>query len=90
MDKETFTAQANSLRTAIKGIGEQVLEVKARVFNHDVATDEDRGEVLANFMLAYRHLEDASMRLGKCIQARDGGVSIYDKASTMPGASTEA
>lgn len=37
------------------------------------------GETGANAMLAYRHLEDASMRLGKCIQAIDGGVSVYDK-----------
>lgn len=37
------------------------------------------GEAGANAMLAYRHLEDASLRLGKCIQAIDGGVSVYDK-----------
>jgi hypothetical protein len=36
-------------------------------------------EALANVMLAYRHLEDASMRLGKAIQALDGGTSVYDK-----------
>lgn len=36
-------------------------------------------EAIANFMLACRHLEDASMRLDKCIQALDGGVSVYDK-----------
>lgn len=32
-----------------------------------------------NIILAYRHLEDARMRLGKAIQAFDGGVSIYQK-----------
>jgi hypothetical protein len=36
-------------------------------------------ETIANVMLAYRHLEDASMRLGKAIQALDGGISVYDK-----------
>lgn len=41
------------------------------------------GEVLANFMLSYRHLEDASMRLGKCIQHLDGGVSVYDKTQVV-------
>lgn len=40
---------------------------------------ELRPEVIANIMLAYRHLEDASMRLGKAIQAIDGGISVYDK-----------
>lgn len=40
---------------------------------------DPRGEVIANLTLAYRHLEDASMRLGKCIQAIDGGISVYDR-----------
>ena len=39
----------------------------------------DAGEMKANIMLAYRHLEDAVMRMGKVIQAHDGGVSVYDK-----------
>lgn len=37
------------------------------------------GEAGTCAMLAYRHLEDASLRLGKAIQALDGGVSVYDK-----------
>lgn len=43
----------------------------------------DKGEVIANLTLAYRHLEDASMRIGKAIQAYDGGVSVYDKETTV-------
>ena len=39
----------------------------------------DRGEMHANITLAYRHLEDARMRLGKVIQAAEGGISVYDK-----------
>lgn len=39
----------------------------------------DIGESKANIMLAYRHLEDAAMRLGKVIQAQNGGKSVYDK-----------
>lgn len=39
----------------------------------------DGNEAKANIMLAYRHLEDAKMRIGKAIQALDGGVSVYDK-----------
>ena len=39
----------------------------------------DRGEMIANIILAYRHLEDARMRMGKAIQARDGGKSCYPK-----------
>lgn len=45
---------------------------------------EDRGEARANIMLAYRHLEDARMRLGKSIQAMEGGVSCYDRAKDPP------
>lgn len=37
----------------------------------------DVPEVIANLTLAHRHLEDARMRLGKAIQAWDGGTSIY-------------
>ncbi len=39
----------------------------------------DVGEMKANIMLAYRAMEDARMRLGKVIEAHEGGVSIYDK-----------
>ena len=37
------------------------------------------GEMKANLTLCYRHLEDAAMRLGKVLQAKDGGKSVYDK-----------
>jgi hypothetical protein len=43
----------------------------------------DKGEMIANLMLSYRHLEDASMRLGKTIQAFDGGRSVYDKTTVV-------
>lgn len=36
-------------------------------------------EVFANLMLSYRHIEDASMRLGKVLQALNGGVSNNTK-----------
>jgi len=35
----------------------------------------DAGETKANIMLAYRHLEDARMRLGKAIQALEGNAA---------------
>lgn len=37
------------------------------------------GEMRANIILAYRHLEDARMRIGKAMQAYQGGISILDK-----------
>ena len=64
----------NKTRAEIKTVAAAVLAIK---------TDTSNGEAIANIMLAYRHLEDASMRLGKVIQALDGGVSVYDKLTTV-------
>lgn len=63
-------SECEALRREIKPLAEKVRAL--------VATDM-HAEANANVMLAYRHLEDASMRLGKAIQALDGGVSVYDK-----------
>jgi hypothetical protein len=71
----TLTIEAaNVLRAEIKGTAASLWEMRTRLIEP---------EAIANVMLAYRHLEDASMRLGKVIQALDGGVSVYDKASTV-------
>lgn len=61
-------------RANIKSLAADVLALKSGMSD---------GEAIANVMLAYRHLEDASMRLGKVIQALDGGVSVYDKRTTV-------
>ena len=37
------------------------------------------GDMVANIVLAYRHLEDCRMRLGKAVQAFDGGTSVYPR-----------
>ena len=34
--------------------------------------------MIENTILSFRHLEDARMRLGKVLQAMEGGESIYD------------
>ena len=50
------------------------------VFDEGEPVGSDRlSEMKANIMLAYRHLEDARMRLGKAIQAYDGGKSVYPR-----------
>lgn len=69
-------AQIESFRRELKPIAD-----KANALRKTGAPDlmADPSEVYANLTLAYRHLEDASMRLGKVIQALDGGVSVYDK-----------
>lgn len=74
MDK----ANCEALRRDIKAIADKVSLLRhAPVPGH--VRDESAIEAVENMILAYRHLEDASMRLGKCIQALDGGVSVYDK-----------
>lgn len=73
MSSPTIDA-ANVARAQVKAIAETVLAMRAGIPNNEAA---------ANVMLAYRHLEDASMRLGKVIQALDGGTSVYDKRTTV-------
>ena len=73
-DTQTRIDAANEARERIRYVAESVLAMRGGL---------DVGEAIANVMLAYRHLEDASMRLGKVIQALDGGVSVYDKRTTV-------
>jgi hypothetical protein len=76
----SFDEVAKTNRTLIKGIA---LQVKAMHEHEQFLVYEpptpDYDEMHANITLCYRHLEDAAMRLGKAIQAFDGGVSVYDK-----------
>ena len=78
---KSLTDCCTEMRTEIK-----VIEIKARHMAKNVpssqpqAFDGQHGEMIAQTMLAVRHLEDARLRLGKVIQYSGDGVSIYDKA----------
>ena len=48
-------------------------------FKNEQTSANQHSEMKANIMLTYRHLEDARMRMGKAIQAYDGGKSVYPK-----------
>lgn len=79
MDK----TQCEEFRRQIKVVADAVLGMRQR------ADTGLPGEAFANVILAYRHLEDASMRLGKAMQALDGGTSVYDRTQVPisdPGA----
>lgn len=80
-DPTTFDEECFGPRAALKGIGEQVKALmKHPVFTSGwYLTTDDFGEMKANIMLAYRHIEDARMRLGKAVQAFDGGTSCYPR-----------
>jgi hypothetical protein len=44
----------------------------------------DAAETKANIMLAYRHLEDARMRLGKAIGALEGSTATENQPTAQP------
>ena len=79
----TLEGACNSVRIALKAQGAYLMQLKNSVQSRESIQGEDKGEILANITLTYRHLEDASMRLGKVIQATNGGVSVYDKETTI-------
>lgn len=72
----------NVHRSEIKTVAERVNAARRAAKHLPTAANGD-GEAIANISLAFRHLEDASMRLGKALQALDGGVSVYDRATTV-------
>lgn len=76
-----FKQACNEARAGIGSYAKSVRRLKDVPIPVNTANPDarDAGEIKANIMLAYRHLEDARMRLGKAIQAFDGGVSVYDK-----------
>lgn len=75
----TFDAECSLLRSALKTYGAQIKDMMGHsYFAQPPEAARDFGEMKANIMLAYRHVEDALMRLGKAIQAYDGGKTVYD------------
>lgn len=79
---EQIKGTCDGLRDEIKGVGDVVHSMlEFPVFKGEQTYPNQHGEMKANIMLAYRHLEDARMRVGKILQAAgDGdGVSILDK-----------
>lgn len=76
----TIETLCSELRVEIKEVGQRVLMGQnVPVFDKDEAYRGQHSEMKANIMLAYRHLEDARMRIGKILQAAGDGVSILDK-----------
>lgn len=75
-------AWATVIREEIKELAKRLKMVNDEIKRREVINpDQDKWEMIANWILAYRHLEDASMRLGKVIQAYDWWVSIYSQSA---------
>lgn len=70
--------KVNRLRVRIDATANQTKDLRPLIQS---GTPEG-GEAHANVTLAFRHLEDARMRLGKVIQALDGGTSCYAQKPT--------
>lgn len=78
--REIVDARADEIRKKIKKIGEEVWELKTFISHiEDPTPAQNIGEMMANVMLSYRHLEDSSMKLGKVKQHNNTGESPYDK-----------
>ena len=76
--------KVTDFRTDIEVVKEEVMDFIKSLKDSDTPQGEDKGEQIANAMLAYRHLEDAKMRMGKVIQATVG-FSVYDKGPEDSG-----
>jgi len=75
------------LREEIEGTKGRVAKLPTHGFFQDengtlartnIPTDRHQN-MLDNITLVFRHLEDARMRIGKVLQAHQGGISILDK-----------
>lgn len=79
--------ECNAVRAEITLLSKRLLKLREDpVMNKspgapEPGPDPDVNEMHANLMLAFRHLEDARMRIGKIIQAQGGGQSIYDRGA---------
>lgn len=89
METEQFKARMSAFREALAGLTADAVEIKNTVAAESEVPGQNKGEILANVTLAYRHLEDAAMRFGKAIQAADGGTSPLGGPAT-PAAIAEA
>ena len=81
--KEIFKGRGDALRSVLKGIAADIYDFKNEVAMHGVDhPSQHAGEMIANLTLAFRHMEDAAMRVGKAIQASEGGESPLGGPST--------
>ncbi len=73
------------LRKEIESVKVSVVAVCSGVAIDDAMLDganlptSKGANIKANLTLAFRHLEDARMRVGKAMQAIQGGISILDR-----------
>lgn len=86
-DSITIENEASLIRSQVTLLEQRLVAL----FNHRDFNNEDfrlngsnipetrNANIKANITLAFRALEDSRMRLGKVMQACQGGISIFDK-----------
>lgn len=79
MKPKEFKEGCFGFRSDIELLKKQVKNWMSHPVFDDLPKDADPMEMAPNLLLAYRHLEDARMRIGKAIQAYDGGKSVYPR-----------
>jgi hypothetical protein len=79
MEPLTFEDFLHQYRTQLRVLGTSVhgLLNNEELSNHEDLFKGQTDEIKANLMLAFRHIEDARMRLGKVLQAENGGESCF-------------
>jgi len=75
----TFKDACFGIRSDIELIKKKVWNMRKHPGHGEISILRDGYEARENIMLAYRYLEDARMRIGKVLQAYDGGQSMYPK-----------
>ena len=79
-ERPNFKESCQSMRAILENNKRFAMNLmKHPDFRNEQTSANQHGEMKANVMLCYRHLEDARMRMGKAIQAYDGGKSCYPK-----------
>lgn len=76
---DNFKGHCFNLRRLIEELKKESQNLKTHALLKSVSDPAQTSEIMANIQLAYRHLEDARMRIGKVIQAYDGGKSVYPR-----------
>lgn len=78
MPEATTVNQAELMRDSLKKLEEQCRRY-VQFIKDSPESLHDKGECIAQAMLALRHLEDARMRFGKVIQYATTGESNFTK-----------
>lgn len=84
-EEDTVLSDTERVRAELKEVGKSVLALKRRHITDPSLTNDKEldSEAMANTIIAFRHVEDAAMRLGKVLQALNGGVSQYDNSGVV-------